>query len=60
MNQEINHDIVREAVNIARSSQVKNIAQLKQKILSNRPGQESEVNDAIKFWSACSLPRNTR
>ena len=45
------HEILRDAVNVARDFQCQSLAALKSRLAMRWPGQESEVAEAIKFWA---------
>ena len=46
------YEMLRAAVNAARQFQCQSVKALKDRLLWTFPGRETEINEAIEFWSA--------
>ena len=47
------YEIVRDAVNISRTSQCKSLKVLELHLKKRWPGKNQEITEAIQFWSFC-------
>ena len=45
------HEILRDAINVARDFQCQSLAALKFRLAQRWPGQENDVAEAIRFWA---------
>lgn len=47
-------DIVRAAVTLAKTEQIRTTGSLRKRLLETHPGKDAEVAEALNMWASCA------